>query len=117
MRLQHPSGRAAEDLAAEFLVAQGCQIIERNWHCRRGEIDLIVWDGSVCVFVEVRMRTSHAYGGAMASITTAKQRKLILSAQWYLHTRAQPELACRFDAVLIDGNGHIQWLKNILECS
>lgn len=115
MRLQHPSGQAAEELAAQFLQAQHCRIIERNWHCPRGEIDLIVLDGSVCVFVEVRMRRSEAFGGAASSITPAKLRKMHLTAQWYLQQRGQPEPVCRFDAVLIDGHGHIQWLKHILE--
>ena len=117
MRLQHPSGQAAENQAAQFLLAQGCQILERNWHCRGGEIDLIVMDGQVCVFVEVRLRRSESFGGAAASITPSKLRKLALAAQTYLQTQAQPEPACRFDAVLIDGHGHIRWLKDILECS
>lgn len=114
MRLQHPEGVAAEDLAATYLQNQGCRIIERNWHCRGGELDLIVWDGAVCVFVEVRMRSSNQFGGAAASITASKQRKLHLSAQTYLQSRKQAEPECRFDAVLVDGSGHIEWLKNII---
>lgn len=115
MRLSHPSGIKAEDAAADYLQAQRCRVLERNWHCRHGEIDLIVQDGQVCVFVEVRMRSSMAFGGAAASITNSKQRKLWLSAQTYLQTHYQTEPECRFDAILIDGNGQIQWLKNILE--
>ena len=114
MRLQHPAGLAAEEQAAQFLMMQGCRIVVRNWHCKSGEIDLVVWDGEVCVFVEVRMRSSEQFGGASASITTSKQRKLLLSAQTYLQSEHSSEPECRFDAVLINGEGHIEWLKNII---
>ena len=116
MRLQHPTGLAAEERAAQFLSQQGCRIVARNWHCKSGEIDLVAWDGAVCVFVEVRMRASEQFGGAAASITASKQRKLLLSAQTYLQAEHSGEPECRFDAVLINGEGHIEWLKNILEC-
>ena len=114
MRLQHPTGMAAEERAAQYLQAQGCRIVVRNWHCKSGEIDLVAWDGAVCVFVEVRMRSSEKFGGAAASITASKQRKLLLSAQTYLQAEHQTEPECRFDAVLINGEGHIEWLKNII---
>ncbi len=114
MRLQHPAGLAAEEQAARFLMMQGCRIVVRNWHCKNGEIDLVVWDGEVCVFVEVRMRSSEQFGGASASITASKQRKLLLSAQTYLQSKHSSEPECRFDAVLINGEGHIEWLKNII---
>lgn len=114
MRLQHPTGLAAEEAAARYLQTHGCQIVARNWHCRSGEIDLIVWDGDVCVFVEVKMRSRQGFGGAAAAITPSKQRKLWLSAQTYLQTQGQTEPACRFDAILIDGAGAVTWLKNII---
>ena len=69
MRLNHPSGQAAEDTAAHFLEKQGCRIIARNWHCPFGEIDLIAEQSGTLLFVEVKYRRSAAFGGTAYSIT------------------------------------------------
>lgn len=108
-----PSGAAAEDRAAEYLQRQGLKLVARNYRCRAGEIDLILQDGNSLVFVEVRSRASTAFGGAAASITPAKQAKLIRAAEHYLLQHPNPA-PCRFDAVLIDGN-NLQWLRNAFE--
>ena len=108
-------GVEAEELAAAFLQQHGLKVIARNYRCRFGEIDLIARDGETLVFVEVRMRTSDKYGGAAASITTAKRGKLVRAARHYLAgtTRAP---ACRFDALLIQGSRHeVEWLKNAFD--
>ncbi|WP_410499167.1 YraN family protein [Chitinibacter sp. S2-10] len=108
-------GRYAEQCAAEYLQQQGLKIVERNWSCKQGELDLIAVDGATLVFVEVRMRQSSRFGGAAASITPAKQAKLWASAQQYLQSiKSAP--ACRFDAVCIDGTDGqtISWLKNCI---
>jgi putative endonuclease len=108
------SGAAAEELAARYLGAHGLKLIERNYRCRFGEIDLIMRDARTLVFVEVRMRASDAFGGAAASITPAKQAKLIQAARHYLAQSGTSE-ACRFDAVLLrdarDVHG-IEWIKD-----
>ena len=70
---------------------------------------LICRDGKGLVFVEVRQRSRSDFGGAAASITTSKQRRIILAAQHYL--AGQPECDCRFDCVLIEGE-RLEWLKN-----
>jgi putative endonuclease len=105
-------GAAAEDTAAAYLVAQGMKLLERNYRCRFGEIDLIVQDGRTLVFVEVRQRSSAAFGGAAESITPAKQRKLLRAARHYMaQHRDFPD--CRFDAVLLDGRAQtVDWLRN-----
>ena len=106
-------GRQAEDDALAYLLLQGLVLLQRNYLCRGGELDLIMRDGASVVFVEVRLRSGSAYGGALASITPAKQRRMVLAAQtWLLGQKRLP--ACRFDALCIDG-GHISWLKNILD--
>ncbi|HQR10821.1 MAG TPA: YraN family protein [Casimicrobiaceae bacterium] len=109
------AGARAERLAAEFLAARGLAIIERNFRTRRGEIDLIARDGETLVFVEVRFRRNADYGGAAASITHAKGRRLIAAANVYL-ARLGHEPPCRFDAVLLDGldAAHITWERDIL---
>lgn len=106
-------GRQAEDDALAYLLLQGLALLQRNYLCRGGELDLIMRDGASVVFVEVRLRSGSAFGGALASITPAKQRRMVLAAQtWLLGQKRLP--ACRFDALCIDG-GHISWLKNILD--
>ena len=105
-------GSEAEALAAAYLERHGLTVIERNFRVRGGEVDLICRDGKVLVFVEVRLRSNPRYGGAAASVTSAKQRRVILAARHYLAGKAQP--ACRFDCVLFDtlDPSRIEWLKN-----
>jgi putative endonuclease len=107
-------GAEAEALAAEYLHSRGLAIVKRNYRCRGGEIDLIARDGTTLVFVEVRMRSSSAFGGARASITAAKRRRLKFAAGLFLSGLAR-EPPCRFDAVLLDGLdvARIEWLVDI----
>jgi putative endonuclease len=108
-------GRHAEDVAAAFLQRRGLTIVARNYRCRFGEIDLIARDGKTLVFIEVRMRTSNAFGGAAASITATKRGKLMRTARHYLSAAARAP-ACRFDALLVNGaDNSIEWLKNAFE--
>jgi len=107
------NGKEAEQAAADFLTSRGLTLTDKNYRCRFGEIDLVMRDGKVLVFVEVRMRASEKFGGAAASITAGKQAKLIRTAQHYLaDLKTAP--ACRFDAVLLSGakGDKIEWIKN-----
>ena len=106
-------GALAEQLAAQYLQQQGLKLLQTNYRCRFGEIDLILQEGDTHVFVEVRLRSNAAFGGAAASIDARKQAKLLKTAQFYLSEfkRVPP---CRFDVVLmqsIDPN-QIEWIKN-----
>ena len=112
--MQHlDDGLRAEQLAAAFLQRRGLTVVERNFRCRAGEIDLILRDGATLVFAEVRLRKSGAFGGAAASITAKKQHKLRIAAQYYLQTLAT-EPPCRFDALLLDrlDENAVEWIKN-----
>lgn len=105
-------GAAAEDLAADYLARRGLRLLARNYRVRGGEIDLICQDGDSLVFVEVRLRRNARYGGAGASVTPTKQRRLILAAQHYLQTVGEQH--CRFDCVLLsalDESG-LEWIRN-----
>jgi len=104
-------GQDAEDIAARFLEKRGFRVLTRNFHCRGGEIDLVCRDGKVLVFVEVRLRRNAGYGGAGASITASKQRRIILAAQHYLAANTKTECDCRFDCVLLDGE-KIEWIRD-----
>ena len=107
------NGDEAEKYAEEFLQRQGLILLERNYRCRFGEIDLIMRDGTASVFIEVRMRTSQVFGGAAGSITPAKQAKLLRTARHYLAS-LKTDPPCRFDAVLLSGASgqEIEWIKN-----
>lgn len=105
-------GNAAEDTACRYLKQKGLTLVERNFRCAYGEIDLIMQDGKTLVFIEVRLRSSANFGGAAASINHAKQQKLRRTAALYLQIHGEP--ACRFDAILmskIDINA-VEWIQN-----
>ena len=90
-------GNEAEDKARQWLQQQGLTFCSSNWHCRLGEIDLIMKDGDTWVFVEVRYRKSRQFGGALASVTPTKQRKLMAAAGIWLSRQPQKNIHCRFD--------------------
>ncbi|MDH5553131.1 MAG: YraN family protein [Nitrosomonas sp.] len=106
-------GEDAEHYAASYLQNQNLTLLQQNYHCRFGEIDLIMRDHETLVFVEVRMRTSESFGGAAASITSSKQAKLLRTARHYI-AALNTEPACRFDVVLLTGSDGkvVEWIKN-----
>ena len=96
-------GRRGEDLACRHLEAQGLRLLERNYRCRAGEIDLVMLDGGTLVLVEVRSRSTSEHGGAAATVGFRKQRKFIRAARHLLLTRPDyRRLPARFDVVAID---------------
>ena len=109
MSATQAKGAAAEESAATYLAERGLRVVERNFRVRGGEIDLICRDGATVVFVEVRLRRRSDYGGAAASITAAKQAKIVMAARHWLVRHG--ESPCRFDCVLLDGE-HIEWLRD-----
>ena len=106
-------GRLGEDAALAHLLAHGLALVERNFRCKGGEIDLVMRERGALVFVEVRQRAGASHGGAAASVTPAKQRRLVLAAQVYL-LRLGSLPPCRFDVVAIDA-GALCWLRNVIE--
>lgn len=116
------AGIQAEKLAATFLASHGLKLVTQNYHCRFGEIDLIMRDAKTLVFVEVKQRSSSQFGGAVASITPQKQQKIILTAQHFLQTQKLGDMPCRFDAILMQGVSlkptdlqQIEWIRNAFE--
>lgn len=96
-------GRQAEAAACRYLVAHGLTLLERNFHHRRGEIDLIMREKSCIVFVEVRYRSDLRFGGGLASVDRKKQGKLIATALYYLQTHAEAaKQTARFDVISIE---------------
>ena len=106
-------GKQGEGMAARFLERQGLHILVRNYRCRQGEVDLVARDGDTLVFVEVRWRSSMRFGGAAESIDARKQRRLLAAARHYLGVTGVT-LACRFDAILIQGQAGtvLEWVRD-----
>ena len=108
-------GDQAETLACNFLQQHGLTLITRNFHCRRGEIDLVMRDHSALAFVEVRYRRQTRYGRAAETVARSKQVRIIRCAQYYMHYHQAWNDAARFDVVSIEGepnNPEITWLKD-----
>ena len=110
-------GAKAEQLALDYLFAKGLRCLTRNFRCRFGEIDLIMLDDDCLVFTEVRFRSRNRYTNAAMSVGIAKQRKIILTASYYLRGRKQfANTIMRFDVMAIDsasaGQYTIQWMKD-----
>lgn len=112
-------GAQAEDLACKFLVEQGLRLIDRNFHCRGGEIDLIMRDTDNLVFVEVRYRRQQRYGSGVESVNRHKQRRIVQCATYYLHRHPRAAaLAARFDVVALapeDNELQIEWIRNAFD--
>ena len=107
------AGAAAEDAAERHLCASGCRVLARNARYREGELDLVVRERDVVVFVEVRLRTSERYGGALASVDVYKQKRLARAARhWLAEHYGERWPACRFDVVTVDGSGTIDWIRD-----
>lgn len=108
------AGAHAETRACEYLCAQGLHLVTRNYRTRRGEIDLIMDDASILVFVEVRFRRPGAWVSAAESITRTKRQRIVAAASHYLATHRQAtERRCRFDVVAVSDD--IRWLKRAFD--
>jgi putative endonuclease len=94
-------GASAETRAAQLLVAAGYRIVERNFRCKAGELDIVARDGDVLVFVEVRSRSDDEHGSAVEMIRRTKQRRVARVAAYYLATVEPVFDECRFDIIAI----------------
>ncbi len=116
------AGQHSENIACDYLQQQGLQLVSRNFHCRFGEIDLVMQDQKTLVFVEVRYRRNAAFGGALASITIKKQQRLLSTAKVFLQkNKKYAAMDMRFDVFAIEGNltepSNINWLQNAIEAN
>ena len=112
-------GREAEQAACEFLQAQGLKLLERNFRVRGGEIDLIMSDGNVVIFVEVRARQHGGFMHPAESINARKRQRLIHAGTRYLQrTGGLHTTRSRFDVVCISGTGaerKLEWIRGAFE--
>lgn len=113
-------GLAAETFVSGWLQQRGLHLIERNYHCHYGEIDIVAQEKDVLVFVEVRYRSSAGFGTALDSVTYTKQQRLIQTALHYLQARqVSASVLCRFDVVGVYqdqyAHWHCQWVQNAFD--
>jgi putative endonuclease len=114
-------GRHYEHLAAKHLQAAGLSILEHNFNCKAGELDIVCRDGETVVFVEVRSRGPSQYATALESVDHSKQRKLIRAAQVYLQRKGwHDRFPCRFDVIAFDTDAsaeqhHVQWIQDAFQ--
>jgi putative endonuclease len=112
-------GQRWEQVAEKMLRRRGLRPVARNYHCRCGEIDLIMLDTSVLVFVEVRYRHSDRYGSGADSVTTTKQRRIVSAAKQFLRRHPHHDMRpARFDVVSI-GHGaagvELDWIRSAFD--
>ncbi len=110
-------GLRFEERAREYLEDRGLRPLRQNYSCRFGEIDLIMRDHETVCFIEVKFRKTMAFGGAAYSIPTAKQRKIVKAALFFIADNKNiARAALRFDALLIqrqvDGNDRYDWIRS-----
>ncbi len=126
MTILHPpssrtQGANAEALACRFLQQQGLRLIACNYHCRQGEIDLIMQDTDNLVFIEVRYRRQSRYGSGLESVNRRKQQRIAQCAAHYLHQHPRAaNYAARFDVVALTANAEdpkIEWIRNAFDAN
>lgn len=109
----------SEDLAAAYLRCHGLVLVDKNYRCRRGEIDRVMMEAApreeILVFVKVRYRKSSAYGAPAESVTKIKQKRIITAATNYMATTNTLNCAARFDVIAVTRPHYlpnVQWIKN-----
>ena len=115
-------GATAEKIALHYLEHHGLRLIERNFHCKLGELDLIMRDGTHLVFVEVRSRSSVRFGRPVETVAHHKQQRLLRSAAFYLQ-KHRLDLPCRFDIIGISPHSdsvqadsvQVEWIKDAFQ--
>ncbi|MCE2596087.1 YraN family protein [Motilimonas cestriensis] len=112
--IKRQTGDQYEQQACDFLISAGLSLVCKNYTSRFGEIDLIMQHGDTLVFVEVRYRAGAEFGGALASVTRSKQRRIIKAAKSYLMQRPF-EVYCRFDVVAFESQQAPIWLQNAFQ--
>lgn len=107
----HQQGQRGEERAIAYLCARGYSVIERNFRCRFGEIDIVAREGDALAFIEVRTRSDGRRGTALETVTPAKQRRIAKVAGYYLAVRNQHAALCRFDVLGITGE-HVELIRD-----
>jgi putative endonuclease len=109
-------GRKGEEAAAKYIASQNCEVLEKNYFTKYGEIDIIFKDEDTLVFAEVKYRSDESYGKPAEAVTVAKIRKITKTALSYLYQKGMTDAKCRFDVIEVTGRGmQIRQIKNAFE--
>ncbi len=116
-RARQALGRTGEATARDYLARRGVRIVAENYACAAGEIDLVGREGDTLVFIEVKTRTSRAFGAPQLAVHWRKQRQIVKAAQWFLAEHRLGEVACRFDVLAIcfldqEAPPRIEWVRD-----
>lgn len=121
MYQRHNIGRIGEDVAVQYLLEKGYKIIERNFECRQGEIDIIAKDNrkEEIVFIEVKTRTNKNYGDPVEAVTYYKQKHMIKTIEYYLYIKKLEKSFVRIDIIEVyqkaENKYHVHHIKNAFE--
>jgi putative endonuclease len=113
-------GKEGERIAEQYLKKKGYKLIERNYRCHGGELDLIVLDRRVVVFVEVKTRTGQGFGSPFEAVEYHKQKRMIRAAQFFLNEKNLHQRDARFDVVGVSWSGRepvVEHIENAFELS
>lgn len=111
-------GRQAEQQACEHLRKKGLKLVQKNYRCTSGEIDLIMKDKEMLVFVEVRYRKDIHFGSGAETVNSQKQKKLISAALHYLQRHSSSKQSCRFDVISTTNENRtedLQWIQDAFQ--
>jgi putative endonuclease len=116
-RARQALGKTGEAAARNYLARRGVRVVAENYTCAAGEIDLVGREGETVVFIEVKTRTTRAFGAPQLAVHWRKQRQIVKAAQWFLAEQRLGDVACRFDVLAIRLTGdetppHIEWLRD-----
>ncbi len=107
-------GTLGEQQACEYVIGRGMRILERNFSCRGGEIDIIARDGAYIVFIEVKSRENDRYGYGAEAVNYTKRRRIAHAAKVYLYARGLTDWDVRFDVIVIR-NGDTEYIENAFD--
>jgi putative endonuclease len=118
INLRQVLGKQGEEVAERYLMKKGYKLVERNYRCAAGEVDLIVLDRRVIVFVEVKTRSGDRFGSPLEAVEARKQRKMMRAAQFFLSQKGLHQRDARFDVVGISwpgGKPIVEHIENAFE--
>lgn len=108
-------GAYGEDIACDYLARNGYKVLERNFACRAGEVDIVAMHGDIVVFVEVKTRSSEKFGLPSEAVSAAKQNRIVKTALYYMQSRRLLEHMCRFDVIEISTGVDNKPLVNLIQ--
>ncbi len=113
-------GQATEEMACNFLISRGGRILEKNYRCKQGEIDIIAADGRYICFIEVKYRQNNRYGEPSEALTASKIQHICKVSKFYLYSKYKSyDLPVRYDVIAISPEEKMltfKWIKNAFDC-